>query len=330
MEFLVDYGTFAAKFLTVAIVILVGVAAIVAFFSGRSQVSHEDHIEVKNLNDKYAAMSLALKSAIFPAKAFKQEVKRQKRERKDRDRHKQPETSRPRIFVCRFDGDLRASAVSSLQEEVTAILSVATDKDEVVAVISSAGGVIHGYGLAASQLQRIRDRGVPLTAAVDKIAASGGYMMACVADKILAAPFAIIGSIGVIAQLPNFNRLLKKHDIDYEEITAGKYKRTLTVFGENTDEDRKKFQEEIEDAHALFKEFVTDNRPGVDIVSIATGEYWYGKRALDRNLVDEIRTSDDYLFGRSEDSDIFEIRYVRKRSMMDKLFGHASRIFGLA
>ena len=327
MEFLPDYGIFAAKFLTVAIVIAVAVGAIIMLVMGRSQVAHEDHIDVKILNDKYSAMSLALKAAMLPTKAFKHEVKRQKRERKDRGRTKQTETTRPRVFVCRFDGDMRASAVASLREEVTAILSVAVEGDEIVAVITSPGGVIHGYGLAASQLQRIRDRGIPLTAAVDTVAASGGYMMACVADKIVAAPFAIIGSIGVIAQIPNFNRLLKKHDIDFEEITAGQYKRTLTLFGENTDADREKFREELEDAHELFKEFVTDNRPGVDIPAIATGEKWFGKRALDHKLIDELRTSDDYLLDRSAQADIFEIKYVHKRSVMDKLFGHAARLF---
>ena len=327
MEFLIDYGIFAAKFLTVAGVILLGIGALVLLVIGRSQGAHEDHIEVKNLNDKYTSMTLALKSAILPAKAFKQELKRQKSDRKQHDKQQSPDTSKSRVFVCRFDGDIRASAVTSLQAEVTAILSVATDRDEVVAVITSPGGVIHGYGLAASQLKRIRDRGISLTAAVDKVAASGGYMMACVAEKIVAAPFAIIGSIGVVAQMPNFNRFLKKHDIDYEEITAGEFKRTLTMFGENTDADRKKFREEIEDAHELFKEFVADNRPSVDIAAIATGEYWYGKRALERKLIDELCTSDDYLYKRSEEADVFEVSYVRKRSIVDKFFGHATRLF---
>ncbi len=330
MEFLIDYGIFAAKFLTVALVIVLGIGALVLLVIGRSHGAHDDHIEVKNLNDKYASMTLALKSAVLPAKAFKHEMKTQKSERKQRDREKNPELAKPRVYVCRFDGDIRASAGPSLAEEVTAILSVATAKDEVVAVISSPGGVIHGYGLASSQLQRIRDKGIPLTAAVDKVAASGGYMMACVADKIIAAPFAIVGSIGVVAQLPNFNRFLKKHDIDYEEITAGEFKRTLTVFGENTDADRNKFREEIEDAHELFKEFVAEHRPDVDISTIATGEHWYGKRALEKNLIDELSTSDDYLYNRSLERDVFEVRYVRKHSLVDKLVGHAAKLFRLA
>lgn len=325
MEFLADYGIFAAKFLTVALVIVLALGTLIVLFANRAQGSATESIEVKKLNDKFDAMRDALEAAILPAKARKALLKQRKKERK---KHAEGATEgeRTRVFVCRFEGDIRASGVASLQEEVTAILSVATPADEIVAVITSPGGVIHGYGLAASQLQRIRDRDIPLTAAVDKVAASGGYMMACVADKIIAAPFAIVGSIGVVAQMPNFNRLLKKHDIDFEEITAGEFKRTLTMFGENTDADRKKFREEIEDAHELFKEFVKDNRSAVDIAAIATGEYWYGKRALQQQLVDELATSDDYLFERAKTADIYEVTYHHKRSLVDKLLGQATQL----
>jgi serine protease SohB len=326
MEFLIDYGIFAAKFLTVSIVFVLAIGALVVLLVGRAHGGNDDHIDVKNLNDKYTSMTLAIKNAMLPAKAFKQEIKREKKNHKERDKGKSDDESKSRVFVCRFDGDIRASAVPSLQEEVTAILSVASKNDEVVAIITSPGGVIHGYGLAASQLQRIRDREIPLTAAVDKVAASGGYMMACVADKIIAAPFAIVGSIGVVAQMPNFNRLLKKHDIDYEEITAGEFKRTLTMFGENTDADRTRFKAELEDAHELFKEFVKDNRPRVDLATIATGEYWYGKRALEHDLIDELCTSDDYLFNRAQTHDIFEIQYIRKRTALEKIMGGAAHL----
>jgi len=325
MEFLVDYGIFAAKFLTVALVIVLGIGTLVVLFANRSQSAAADSIEVKSLNDKFDAMRDALEAAMLPPKAWKAMARQRKKERKERA-SRTGDDGRTRVFVCRFDGDVRASGVTSLQEEVTAILSVATPGDEVVALITSPGGVIHGYGLAASQLQRIRDRGIPLTTAVDKVAASGGYMMACVADKIIAAPFAIVGSIGVVAQIPNFNRLLKKHDIDFEQITAGEFKRTLTMFGENTDADRRKFREEIEDAHELFKEFVHDNRPAVDIATIATGEYWYGKRALEQQLIDELRTSDDYLCERATSADIYEVTYRHKRSLVDKLLGQAVRL----
>ena len=183
-----------------------------------------------------------------------------------------------RVFVLNFDGDWKASAVNLFREEITAILCVAKPQDEVVVRLESSGGVVHGYGLAASELQRIKDHHIPLTIAVDKVAASGGYMMACVADKILAAPFAIIGSIGVLAQLPNFHRFLKKHDVDFEQITAGQYKRTLSLFGENTSDGRKKFQTEINEAHQLFKQFITEHRPQIDIDKLATGEYWFGQK----------------------------------------------------
>lgn len=330
MASIIDYYLFAAKWFTVLLTIVAGLAGLIVLILSRSRSGTNERIEVKNLNERFASMELALKSSILTAKAFKQEMKKTKRQQKERDRTDAEEPQRRRIFVCNFKGDMRASAVTSLRDEITAILGVARPQDEVIAVIESPGGTIHGYGLAASQLRRIRDRGILLTAAVDKVAASGGYMMACVANKIIAAPFAIVGSIGVVAQLPNFNRLLKKHDIDFEEITAGKYKRTLTVFGENTDEDRHKFQEELEDAHRLFKEFVSENRPIVDIDAVATGEHWFGRRAVDLKLVDELRTSDDYLATCAESADIYEIKVSRKKSLVERLFGGAARMMNLS
>jgi serine protease SohB len=326
MEYLIEYGTFTAKFLTVAVVVVVAIGFLVVFVVNRSGAGSTEHIEVKNLNDRYKSMGLALKAVILPPKAFKQAIKESKKERKARDHAKPDSPRRRRLFVCRFKGDLRASAVASLREEITAILAVAHDEDEVVAVIESPGGTIHGYGLAASQLQRVRDRGIKLTAAVDKVAASGGYMMACVANHIIAAPFAIVGSVGVVAQLPNFHRFLKKHDIDFEQLTAGEYKRTLTMFGENSPEDREKFQQELDDAHELFKEFVLEHRPDIDMETVATGEHWFGRRALDHKLIDELRTSDDYLYAAAADADIFEIEYTRKRGLLDRLAGQAARM----
>ena len=215
--------------------------------------------------------------------------------------------------------DLRASAVDNLREEISSVLSQARDGDEVLVKVESPGGLVHGYGLAASQLQRIRNAGVPLTIAVDKVAASGGYMMACVADRIIAAPFAVLGSIGVLAQLPNFHRLLKKHEIDFELLTAGEHKRTLTIFGENTEKGRAKFLEELEETHTLFKQFVRDNRPALDVDKVATGEVWYGSDALREGLVDELETSDSFVQSRLEDWDVFEVKYVHKKNWQEKL-----------
>ena len=234
-----------------------------------------------------------------------------------------PEVRR-RVFVLTFNGDIAASAVDNLRIEVSAVLGAANDGDEVVVRVESAGGTVHGYGLGASQLARVRGRGVALTVAVDKVAASGGYLMAAVADRILAAPFAVVGSIGVLAQVPNVHRLLKKHDVDVEVLTAGRFKRTLDVFGENTEEGREKLRDELADVHALFQEYVGSWRPKVDLEQVATGEAWYGQRALDRALVDELITSDEYLARACEDADVFEVAWVQPKRPIDRLLGQAA------
>jgi serine protease SohB len=325
MEFISNYGIFLAKLGT--IVFLLGALVMVIFMLYmRTRGGGDEHLQVKHLNQKYEHMALMLKSAILPKKEFKKSVKEVKTKHKQEE--KQDTTvPRKRIFVLNFDGDIRASDVASLREEITALLTIADPQDEVVVLLESGGGTVPGYGLAASQLKRITDKEIKLTVAVDKVAASGGYMMACVANHIIAAPFAIIGSIGVLAQIPNFHRLLKKHDIDIEQFTAGKYKRTITMLGENTDADRAKLKEELEATHTLFKEFVTSNRDKVDIEKIATGEHWYGKQALDLGLVDELCTSDDYLVLAAPAADIYEISYIRKKPFIEKLLNPVARMF---
>lgn len=320
MEFLTEYGLFLAKTVTLVVAVLITVGGIVllARRGGDLPDSH-GRLHIRHLNESYDNMAEALKTAILPKKAFKQYRKEQKARDKQRDK-----TEHRRVFVLDFYGDIRAAAVASLREEVTAVLTVAQPEDEVVLRLESAGGLVHGYGLAAAQLLRIRDRQIKLTVAVDKVAASGGYMMACVADRILAAPFAVVGSIGVIAQLPNFNRLLKKNDVDFEQFMAGEFKRTVTIFGENNEQGRRKFQEEIEDAHTLFKDFVKTHRPDVALEQVATGEHWYGIRAVESRLVDELRTSDDYLFAISKEADLYEVSYKGKKPWLARLLAHTS------
>ena len=325
-EFISEYGMFLAKLGTVVVFILF-IISVAFYLYMRAKSGIEEHLEVRNINRKYEQLRLMLNSSMLPKQQFKRVVKEIKARHKARDRESRGGDGRQRVFVLNFKGDIRASHVTSLREEISALLTVANDKDEVLVVLESGGGTVHGYGLAASQLQRIRDRGIKLTVAVDKVAASGGYMMACVADRIIAAPFAVIGSIGVLAQIPNFYRFLKKHDIDFEQLHAGQYKRTLSLFGENTEEDREKMQQELEDTHALFKQFVKDNRPAVDIEKIATGEHWYGKRALDMGLVDELRTSDDFLTEAVKTADIYELEYVRKKPLLEKMFGSTVKLF---
>jgi serine protease SohB len=261
-----------------------------------------------------------LNHELFNTHERKAHAKAKKAEHKQKDKAaKKGKAPRPRTFVLDFDGDIRASAVESLREEISAVVQVAKPQDEVLLRLESPGGMVHTYGLAASQLRRLRTAGIRLTAAVDEVAASGGYMMACVADQIIAAPFAVIGSIGVVAQIPNFNRLLKEHNIDFELHTAGEYKRTLTLFGENTEAAREKFREELESTHKLFKGFVTDNRPQLDIDRVATGEHWYGSRALELKLIDAMQTSDDYLLAASKERDIFEVHFKRRKAFPERL-----------
>lgn len=315
MDFLIEFGLFLAKSLTVLMVALVLVTAIVnAMRNARQQDQLPARLEVRHLNDEYRQASLTMKAAMLPAKALKSEKKALKAARKQRG-----DSDKPRLFVLDFHGDIRASATDSLREEITAILTVADDHDEVLVRLESGGGMIPAYGLAASQLVRLRERGLRLTVAVDRVAASGGYMMACIADRILVAPFAILGSIGVIAQLPNFNRMLKKHDIDFEQFMAGEHKRTVTLFGENTDQGRQKFQQEIEQAHGLFKNFVARYRPQLDLDEVATGEYWYGTQALTHKLADQILTSDEYLLESSAKAELYQVSKRARKPLLNRL-----------
>lgn len=319
MEFLADIASFALKtiFISSAIILIAGMM----FQMRTSRRRIAGHLDIENINDRFNTVRRRLQSELLNKKDFKRYMKDEKKADKKAEKNRDKSSispARPRLFVLDFDGDIRASQTEALREEVTALLSVAKPEDEVMVRVESGGGLVTGYGLAASQLARLRKEQIKLTIAIDKVAASGGYMMACVGDRILAAPFAVVGSIGVIAQVPNFNKVLKKHDVDYREVTAGEFKRTLTVFGEITDTGMNKFREQIEDTHRLFKEFVNSYRPSLDISRVATGEHWYATQAIGLGLVDEVMTSDDYLFRRSKDADIYKIRYVGKKKWMER------------
>lgn len=326
VEFFSEYGLFLAK--TVTWVLAIGlVLAMIAAAAQKRRKPSDGEIEVESLNDHFTELKETLEDHILDEHRLKQIHKAQKKQEKEEAKARkkaaksdtQEEEDRKRIFVIDFDGDIQASEVDKMRQEVTAVLTLAKATDEVVVRLESPGGLVHGYGLAASQLERIRRKQIPLTVCVDKVAASGGYMMACIANKIVAAPFALIGSIGVVAQIPNFHRLLKKNDIDYEVLTAGDYKRTLTMFGENTDKGREKFVEELEDTHALFKEFVSDYRSDLDIEKVATGEVWFGRRAISNGLIDQIETSDDYLVNAADEADIYKVSYQVKQSLQERL-----------
>lgn len=342
MEFLAEYGVFLLKALTIVVSIILVVAGVVAV-GGKKNHHHDGQITVNKVNDDLDEYKETLESSLFEKDELKEIEKARSKEEKEKAKEEKEkakalkkankksgkkdlpaaeeaiEIHKKRVFVLDFDGDIKASAADLMREEITAVLTMARKEDEVVVRLESGGGMVHSYGLASSQLQRIKDKGIPLTVCIDMVAASGGYMMACIADKIIAAPFAIVGSIGVVAQLPNFSRLLKKHDIDFEMFTAGEYKRTVTMFGHNSAKAKDKFREDLEETHVLFKNHVTRFRPCINIEEVATGDVWYGQDALENKLVDQLGTSDDYLVNACNDADVFEVNYEFKKSLQEKL-----------
>lgn len=330
MEFLSEYGLFLAKTVTFVVAVITLLITVIALSS--KQKNKKGELDLIDLSEQLKETKKTIEEKLLTSHQLKASHKAEKKAQKEK--HKQAkkdlkkgldEEGLPQLYVVDFKGSIDAKEVTSLREEITAILTVASVKDEVFVRLESGGGMVHGYGLASSQLQRLKDNNIPLTVSVDKVAASGGYMMACIADKIIAAPFAILGSIGVIAQIPNFNKLLKKHDIEFEQLTAGQYKRTLTMFGENDQAGRDKFKQELQETHDLFKQFVSNHRPQIDIDKIATGEHWYGLQAIERDLVDKISTSDDYLISQLESRHIIQVKYSQRKKLSDKL-GHVVSI----
>lgn len=315
MEFLYDYGLFLAKTATVVIALLVVIGAGAAA-TVRTRTRSRERLDLRRLNERYRDMAERIESVFAPRRP---PWRRKKRDRPARQNERNSAAQRPRLYVLDFHGDLRASATENLREEISAILAAARPGDKVLLRLESAGGLVHNYGLAASQLVRLREQGIHLTVSIDRVAASGGYLMASVADHLIAAPFAIVGSIGVVAQVPNFHRLLKKHEVDFELHTAGEYKRTLTLFGENTDAARAKLRAELAEVHHLFKDHIARYRPGVEPERIATGEHWLGKRARELGLVDALGTSDDYILARLKTMELISLRFRHREPMARRL-----------
>jgi serine protease SohB len=326
--FFSEYGLFLLEVVTVVGLLLVAVLVVIS--SARRSSEHAPGISIEHLNKKFEATADVLKRELLGKDVQKKEAKarQKKRKREEKARKNEPGdgAKRERLFVLDFKGDIRASATASLREEISAVLAVAIDGDQVLLRLENSGGTVHEHGLAASQLLRLRQRGINIMVSVDKVAASGGYLMACVADHVMSAPFAIVGSIGVIAQLPNFHRLLENKGIDFEQVTAGRYKRTLTMFGENTEEGRHKLQAELEDVHELFKGQIAEHRPQVDLQAVATGEHWYGVKAMELKLVDELRTSDDFLMEAAKHKDLYRVSYRRRRPLLERLLGGAESL----
>ena len=315
LEIFLEYGLFLLKVMT----ILISVIVLISFVAASKKSNTSEGLEIENLNEKYKGLSDSLNKAVMEKDEWK---KKQKSEKTIAKKNKKKKTRKPKAYILDFIGDIKASAVPSLREEVTAILDIAKRNDQIVLRLDNHGGVVHEHGLAASQLARIREKKIHLTVVVDKVAASGGYLMASVANKIYAAPFAILGSIGVIAQLPNFNRLLDNYGVDFEQITAGQYKRNVTMFGKNTDEDREKLKDQLEEIHELFKSSVNEYRPQLDLERVATGEHWYGSKALELGLIDQIKTSDELLIEMAKKYEIFSVKLKVKKPLKKRLLSN--------
>ena len=332
MAFFGEYGLFLLELLTIIIMLLL-VIRLSRSGGGMPSGKQTGHLHIECLQTHFDHLAHTVEDASLEAKQVRKANKARRKEEKAKAKAKvktkaDTESSRKRVFVLDFDGDIKASGATGLREEVTAIVASRREGDEVILRLASPGGTVTGYGLAASQLARLKSAKIKLTVAVDQVAASGGYMMACVADEIIAAPFAILGSIGVVTTIPNVNRLLKRNHVDVEMLTAGEYKRTLTLIGENTDEGRAKMQSQLEEMHQLFKDFVAEHRPSLDMTVVATGEYWQGTRAKELGLIDGISTSDDRLLSLRKDADLLRLEWIPPTSVGSRLRDALSRVLG--
>src|SRR5512139_11640 len=312
-SFASNYALFLAEAVTLVLASVALVAGLAVL--SRRKAKFPGQIEVTDINRQLEAAGDRIEAARLPKKVHKALLKQRKAEHKAR----QQREAEPCTYLIDFKGDIRASAFVALREEVTAILQVARPGDDALLRLESPGGMVNRYGLAAAQLLRLRDARLPLTVMVDTVAASGGYLMAATADRIVASPFALVGSIGVIAQIPNFHRWLQARNIDWEQFTAGKFKRTVTVFGENTEAGRAKLREELEEIHARFRAFVHERRAQLDMDKVGTGEAWLGSQARELDLVDELATSGEIICAACQRGRVLQVSYQRRMTLPERV-----------
>ncbi|CAB3976441.1 protease SohB [Candidatus Azoamicus ciliaticola] len=304
---LTDYTIFFLKIITIIILLLLTIITCLIIIKNKDN----KYIEIKNINKKYITLKKMFLSEILKKTEKKNIIKNINKEEKI--------IKTKNLFILNFNGDINASDINNLKDILSILILNKKYVDEVLIKLTSNGGIVTNYGLAATQLKRLKNENINLTISIDTIAASGGYMMACVANKIIASHFSIIGSIGVLGIIPNINKMLNKNNIEIEYHTSGKYKKTLSVIGENTEIGRKKFIESLENTHFLFKNFVKENRSQINIDEIATGEYWYGIDALKLNLIDKIQTSDEYIMENLNNTKIYEIKLNEKTNIKNKI-----------
>ena len=309
MDYLYDISLFFLKSLIIVVGLLI-VILIPMIQSQKKKASKKKKLELENLKDRFKPYIQEFYQTYLNKKNYKNYLKQLKKE-------KPPEKEKPNSFLISFTGDKMATQVESLRDEVSLILKIAKPEDEVILLLESPGGAVASYGLAASQLVRLRDK-LKLTICVDTVAASGGYLMASTGHQIISAPFALIGSIGVLFQTPNIHEFLKKRDISFEEVTAGKYKRTITPFGKITEEKKQKLQEQIDLVYLQFKNFLKEYRKDLDFEKVATGEVWLGAEALKLHLVDKIQCSDDYIMEALKTRNVYKIKLKEEKKLWEK------------
>lgn len=301
MEALLELVVFAAKagMMCLAVALIVGLIA----KSAKDKITHTGKIKVLKLSERLAQFHKSVDESLLSPTDFDTKWKGVK-----------PASKPKKLFVLDFNGGIEADEVKCLREEITTIITTGCNADEVLIRLQSGGGTVDGYGLVASQIDRLKKAGLKVTVSVDRVAASGGYMGAVVADKIIAAPFSYIGSIGVIGQVPNIHKLLKEKGIEIEQHTAGQYKRTLTTVGETTDEGREKFKADLQRMHEHFKDHILKYRPDIEIEKVATGEVWNGSDALELGLIDDIKVSDDFIGEMWNEFEVLELKYEPPRT----------------
>ena len=225
------------------------------------------------------------------------------------------------LYYLEFEGDIQASEAAKLKQEILVCLQVAKPTDVFLILVESSGGSVSNYGDLYSVMEMIKKRGHTLWVAIDRVAASGGYLISLPADKIFATPFALIGSIGVLSEVPNFGGLLDKYGVKMEEYTAGERKMNISMFRENGEEQKEHHRKKLGKIHELFKAQLVKYRggliekKGVDIGELMEGDFWMGENAFELGLVDELKSSVEILLDEKDHFNILKVNYHNEPKM---------------
>lgn len=231
-----------------------------------------------------------------------------------------------KVAVLKFKGDIRASARFAFAKLVDEVVLNAREFKEVVVVVESPGGGVSEYGMLFAELERMRkcEENFQLTVVVDTVAASGGYLMSLPAHKILAAPFAMVGSIGVVSFIPNIRELLEANKIKPRTFTAGDFKRTVTLTDEGDEKSAEQYKQQLALIHEQFKQALKKYRPQVELEKVATGEAWLASTTVEKELqlVDGLNTSHALLLEMNQSFDLVEYSSkAERKTFLKRILG---------